>query len=90
MSNKKTNYCRVLLSTNLKEKMFVCFADEEYKCQFFKESKHSFLPSCYICHYRRESKYILDYCLSNDARKNTQNIVFQNILKEIEKNNNHE
>jgi hypothetical protein len=84
MSNKKTNYCRVLLSTNLKEKMFVCFADEECDCQFFKESKHL----SYICRYRKESKYVLDYCLSNDARKNTQSIVFQNILKEIEKNNN--
>lgn len=90
MSKKETNYCRVLLSTNLKEKMFVCFAEEEYKCQFFKESNHSFLPSRYICRYRKEGKYLLDYCISKEARKNTQSIVFQNMIKEIERKDDHE
>jgi len=86
MSKKEINYCRVLLSTNLKEKMFVCFGGEECNCQFFKESKHL----SYICRYRKESKYVLDYCLCKEARKNTQSIVFQNILNEIRKDNNHE
>ena len=87
MSKKETNYCRLLLSANSREKMFVCFGGEECNCQFFKESKKHL---SYICRYRKESKYVLDYCLSKEARKNTQSIVFQNILKEMEKNNNYE
>ena len=86
MNKKETNYCRVFISTNSNEKKFVCFADEGSKCQFFKESKH--LP--YVCYYRRESKYVLDYCFSREARKDTRSIVFQNILKEIEGNDDRE
>ena len=67
MSSKKINWCRVVLSANNKEKKkFICFADPQYECLFFKQHSHKW-P--YRCVYKREGKDIFDFCISQKARK---------------------
>jgi len=63
----KTNWCRVVFSASDKEKeKFICFADPQHECLFFKRHSNRW---AYRCRHKREGQDIFDFCLSRKARK---------------------
>lgn len=90
MVTKKVNWCRVVLSADLKTKLFVCVADEildDCKCQFYQERKDDLNFQHYKpCKYHIEKNFILDYCTSRKARKDT----WKQIITMIQRKANHE
>ena len=67
VSSKKTNWCRVVLSADEKDKKkFICFADPQHECVFFNQHSGKW---AYRCNHKKEGKDIFDFCLSRKARK---------------------